>query len=146
MRILAAGWHGQIASAFMQIAPQRKDISAFAIGRPGLDICEPRSVERALGDIRPDVLINLAATPMSTAPKASRNWRLRSIRSERGSWPRPPLEETFLSSIFHRVTCSTGAKPLPMSRQMRRPPRPSTENRSSPGKPRCAAPTRSTSF
>jgi dTDP-4-dehydrorhamnose reductase len=60
MRILAAGWHGQIASAFMQIAPQRKDISAFAIGRPGLDICEPRSVERALGDIRPDVLINLA--------------------------------------------------------------------------------------
>ncbi len=60
MRILAAGWHGQIASAFMQIAPGRKDISAFAIGRPGLDICEPRSVERALGDIRPDVLINLA--------------------------------------------------------------------------------------
>jgi dTDP-4-dehydrorhamnose reductase len=60
MRILAAGWHGQIASAFMQIAPQRRDISAFAIGRPGLDICEPRSVERALGDIRPDVLINLA--------------------------------------------------------------------------------------
>ncbi len=60
MRILAAGWHGQIASAFMQIAPQRKDVSAFAIGRPGLDICEPRSVERALGDIRPDVLINLA--------------------------------------------------------------------------------------
>ena len=60
MRILAAGWHGQIASAFLQIAPGRKDISAFAIGRPGLDICEPRSVERALGDIRPDVLINLA--------------------------------------------------------------------------------------
>jgi len=60
MRILAAGWHGQIASAFMQTAPGREDISAFAIGRPGLDICEPRSVERALGDIRPDVLINLA--------------------------------------------------------------------------------------
>lgn len=60
MRILAAGWHGQIASAFMQIAPGRPDISAFAIGRPGLDICEPRSVERSLGDIRPDVLINLA--------------------------------------------------------------------------------------
>jgi dTDP-4-dehydrorhamnose reductase len=60
MRILAAGWHGQIASAFMQTAPGRDDISAFAIGRPGLDICEPRSVERALGDIEPDVLINLA--------------------------------------------------------------------------------------
>ena len=60
MRILAAGWHGQIASAFMKVAPARQDITAFAIGRPGLDICEPRSVERSLGDIRPDVLINLA--------------------------------------------------------------------------------------
>jgi dTDP-4-dehydrorhamnose reductase len=60
MRILAAGWHGQIARAFMQMAPGRSDISAFAIGRPGLDICDPRSIERALGDIVPDVLINLA--------------------------------------------------------------------------------------
>ncbi len=60
MRILAAGWHGQIARAFMQTAPGRNDITAFAIGRPGLDICDPRSIERALGDIQPDVLINLA--------------------------------------------------------------------------------------
>jgi dTDP-4-dehydrorhamnose reductase len=60
MRILAAGWHGQIARAFMQAAPGRSDISAFAIGRPGLDICDPRSIERSLGDIEPDVLINLA--------------------------------------------------------------------------------------
>jgi dTDP-4-dehydrorhamnose reductase len=44
----------------MRIAPGRSDISAFAIGRPGLDICDPRSIERALGDIEPDVLINLA--------------------------------------------------------------------------------------
>jgi dTDP-4-dehydrorhamnose reductase len=60
MRILAAGWHGQIARAFMQMVPGRTDITAFAIGRPGLDICDPRSIERALGDIQPDVLINLA--------------------------------------------------------------------------------------
>jgi dTDP-4-dehydrorhamnose reductase len=60
MRILAAGWHGQIARAFMQTVPGRNDITAFAIGRPGLDICDPRSIERALGDIQPDVLINLA--------------------------------------------------------------------------------------
>lgn len=60
MRILAAGWHGQIARAFMQIAPSRSDIAAFAIGRPGLDICDPRGIERALCDIDPDVLINLA--------------------------------------------------------------------------------------
>jgi dTDP-4-dehydrorhamnose reductase len=60
MRILAAGWHGQIARAFMHTVPGRDDVTAFAIGRPGLDICDPRSVERALGDIEPDVLINLA--------------------------------------------------------------------------------------
>jgi dTDP-4-dehydrorhamnose reductase len=60
MRILAAGWHGQIARAFMQTVPGRNDITAFAIGRPGLDICDPPSIERALGDIQPDVLINLA--------------------------------------------------------------------------------------
>jgi dTDP-4-dehydrorhamnose reductase len=60
MRILAAGWHGQIARGFMQIAPGRSDIAAFAIGRPGLDICDPRGIERALCDIEPDVLINLA--------------------------------------------------------------------------------------
>ena len=60
MRILAAGWHGQIARAFTHTVPGRNDITAFAIGRPGLDICDPRTIERALGDIQPDVLINLA--------------------------------------------------------------------------------------
>ena len=60
MRILAAGWHGQIARAFLQTVPGCDDITAFAIGRPGLDICDPRSIERALCDIQPDVLINLA--------------------------------------------------------------------------------------
>lgn len=44
----------------MQTAPGRSDIAAFAIGRPGLDICDSRSIERAMGDIEPDVLINLA--------------------------------------------------------------------------------------
>ncbi|MEJ2116599.1 MAG: dTDP-4-dehydrorhamnose reductase [Alphaproteobacteria bacterium] len=60
MRILAAGWHGQIARAFLQTVPGRNDVTAFAIGRPGLDICDTRSIERSMGDIQPDVLINLA--------------------------------------------------------------------------------------
>lgn len=60
MRILAAGWHGQIARTFMHMLPARDDVTAFAIGRPGLDICDSRSIERSLGDIQPDVLINLA--------------------------------------------------------------------------------------
>ena len=60
MRLLIAGWQGQVAKAFVDVAPGRDDISACAIGRPALDICELRSIERALGDVRPDIVINTA--------------------------------------------------------------------------------------
>jgi dTDP-4-dehydrorhamnose reductase len=45
----------------MDIAPARADITACAVGRPSLDVLEPRSIERALADITPDVVINSAA-------------------------------------------------------------------------------------
>jgi dTDP-4-dehydrorhamnose reductase len=61
MRILIAGWHGQIAKTFMEIAPGCSDISACVVGRPALDLCEPRSVRRAFADISPDMVINAAA-------------------------------------------------------------------------------------
>jgi dTDP-4-dehydrorhamnose reductase len=61
MRILIAGWHGQIAKAFMEIAPRCADIAACAVGRPALDLCEPRSIKRAFADISPDIVINAAA-------------------------------------------------------------------------------------
>ena len=61
MRLLIAGWHGQIATALAEAAPKCADVTACAIGRPALDICEAKSIERALGDIRPDVVINAAA-------------------------------------------------------------------------------------
>lgn len=61
MRILIAGWHGQIAKAFMELAPGCPDIAACAVGRPALDLCEPRSVRRAFADIGPDMVINAAA-------------------------------------------------------------------------------------
>jgi 3-isopropylmalate/(R)-2-methylmalate dehydratase large subunit len=48
MRLLVAGWHGQIARAFVEAVPGCADVTACAIGRPALDICEPRSIERAL--------------------------------------------------------------------------------------------------
>lgn len=60
MRLLIAGWQGQIAHAFVDVAPGRDDISACAIGRPALNICESRSIERALGDVKPDIVINTA--------------------------------------------------------------------------------------
>jgi dTDP-4-dehydrorhamnose reductase len=61
MRLLIAGWHGQVARALIEAAPARSEIKALAAGRPALDVRDPRSVERAFGDISPDVVINSAA-------------------------------------------------------------------------------------
>ncbi len=61
MRILVAGWHGQIARAIAKLAPARTEISALAIGRPALDLCNPPSIRRALIENRPDIVINTAA-------------------------------------------------------------------------------------
>lgn len=61
MRLLIAGWQGQVAQALIRVAPSRSDIAACAVGRPALDICEVRTIERALSDIKPDLVINTAA-------------------------------------------------------------------------------------
>lgn len=61
MRLLITGSHGQVARAFLDVAPAARDIEACAIGRPGLDICNSPTIERALSDIKPDVVINTAA-------------------------------------------------------------------------------------
>lgn len=61
MRLLIAGWHGQLARALVEIAPSAPDITALAVGRPGLDLCEPATITRAMTDFRPDVIINTAA-------------------------------------------------------------------------------------
>lgn len=60
MRLLIAGWQGQLARAFVEVAPARADISALALGRPALDLCEVRGIERALSEDKPDVVINTA--------------------------------------------------------------------------------------
>lgn len=61
MRLLIAGSHGQVARAFLDVAPSAPDIEACAIGRPGLDICHSPTIERALSDIKPSLVINAAA-------------------------------------------------------------------------------------
>ncbi|MGQ0457528.1 MAG: dTDP-4-dehydrorhamnose reductase [Hyphomicrobium sp.] len=61
MRLLIAGGQGQVATALVDVAPSRREITAFAVGRPALDICEVRTIERAFGEIRPNVVINTAA-------------------------------------------------------------------------------------
>lgn len=61
MRLLIAGWQGQLARALVELAPGAADVEALAIGRPALDICEPASITRAMTDFRPNVIINTAA-------------------------------------------------------------------------------------
>ena len=61
MRLLIAGGQGQVARALVEVAPSRSEITAFAVGRPALDICQVATIERALADIKPNVVINTAA-------------------------------------------------------------------------------------
>jgi dTDP-4-dehydrorhamnose reductase len=61
MRLLIAGWQGQVARALVEAAPACPDVTACAVGRAALDICEARSIERALARIEPTIVINSAA-------------------------------------------------------------------------------------
>jgi len=61
MRLIISGWHGQIARALADEALSSPDVQAFAVGRPALDVRDPRSIERAFADVNPDVVINTAA-------------------------------------------------------------------------------------
>ncbi len=60
MRLLIAGWQGQVARALVEAAPACPDVEACAVGRAALDICEARSIERALAGIEPSLVINTA--------------------------------------------------------------------------------------
>ncbi len=61
MRLLIAGWQGQVARALVEAAPARPEIAALAVGRPALDLVDPGSVARTVNDVRPDIVINSAA-------------------------------------------------------------------------------------
>ena len=61
MRLLIAGWQGQVARAMVEMAPGDPSVTACAVGRPALDICEAKTIERAMVNTGPDVVINSAA-------------------------------------------------------------------------------------
>lgn len=61
MRLLIAGWHGQVARALIEAAPSRAEIKALAAGRPALDVRDRRSIARAFSDLEPTIVINGAA-------------------------------------------------------------------------------------
>ncbi len=61
MRLLIAGAQGQLARAMIELAPSASDVTAFAVGRPALDLTGPASVLKTLADFKPDVIVNAAA-------------------------------------------------------------------------------------
>lgn len=61
MKLLIAGWHGQIARALMQAATQAPDVVQVAAVRPALDQRDPNSLERTFRTQAPTIAINTAA-------------------------------------------------------------------------------------
>ncbi len=60
MRVLVTGGRGQLGRALDAACRRRGDV-AIALGRDELDVRDPRAVERALREARPDVVIGAAA-------------------------------------------------------------------------------------
>ncbi len=61
MRILVAGWHGQIALALSEAAVRRPDVTSYAVGRTALDLSDRPAVGRTLLGTGPDIIISTAA-------------------------------------------------------------------------------------
>ena len=113
MRILVAGWHGQVAAALTERAARRDAITAFAVGRAALDLCDSPSVGRTLFGMSPDIIINTAAyTNVEGAEvEHQRAFRLNAIGSANLSRQAQRLRVP----IIHLSTCHVfdGEKPEP---------------------------------
>ncbi|WP_445492932.1 dTDP-4-dehydrorhamnose reductase [Rhodopseudomonas sp. RCAM05734] len=61
MRLFVVGAEGQVARSLHEAAAGRPDI-VFGYGaRPGLDLTRPETIQKALADFQPDVVVNPAA-------------------------------------------------------------------------------------
>ena len=60
IRVLVAGGSGQVARALVDTAPAA-DVDLVALGRPGLDLTDPASIEAAVRSAAPAIVINAAA-------------------------------------------------------------------------------------
>lgn len=60
MRILVTGKNGQVDTA-LQIEGDRLGLDIVRIGRPDVDLSKPETIETAVREIRPEVIISSAA-------------------------------------------------------------------------------------
>src|ERR1700735_652395 len=61
MRIYVIGSEGQIARSLRDLSSANMDIEIRCSSRPHVDILHPNSIERALNEFSPDIVINPAA-------------------------------------------------------------------------------------
>ena len=61
MRLLITGWQGQLAQALVARSVRVGDVEACAVGRPALDLCSLPTIERAMTEVRPTLVVNAAA-------------------------------------------------------------------------------------
>jgi len=61
MRILVTGREGQLVRSLMDRAAGHPDLTLAAVGRPELDLADPRTIAPAIARHAPDLVINAAA-------------------------------------------------------------------------------------
>jgi len=60
MRIAVTGRQGQLVSALIEVGP-KLGVEVLPAGRPELDLLSPETVQPALANIRPNIIVNAAA-------------------------------------------------------------------------------------
>ena len=90
MRLLIAGWQGQVAQSLVEAAAARKDVTALAIGRPALDLVQPPTILRRSPTIGPTSSSIPPPIPPSTRRRATPERPSPSTATAPVCWPRRP--------------------------------------------------------
>jgi dTDP-4-dehydrorhamnose reductase len=61
LRLLVTGNEGQLVRSLLERGALQEDIEIVALGRPALDLSVPETIEAAVRNIKPDVIVNAAA-------------------------------------------------------------------------------------
>jgi dTDP-4-dehydrorhamnose reductase len=61
MRVVVTGRDGQVARSLAELGAMRPGIDVVLVGRPELDLTDPRSVMTAIRAARPDIVVSAAA-------------------------------------------------------------------------------------
>jgi dTDP-4-dehydrorhamnose reductase len=69
IRIAVTGTKGQVARSLVESEPM-SGVDVVAVGRPDLDLADPRTVAPAISAVRPDVLVSAAAFANSESAEA----------------------------------------------------------------------------